>query len=258
VLAAAYLQQWHDLRDARNDHPAKLTASNGQPTPSGSASVHFTKAPRRVDLHELAGIVAGAEQAVYFLMFQPGGVGVLADVKKLAEDKPKVLVRGVVSQLPGGPEDEQTGDTTRVRVTLFGTPEARIADPKTFEAIQPEGKPHTAANWAIETTRGQFLGNVGRAIIHSKVLVVDPFSAEPTVVTGSHNFSSNASDANDENFVVVKGDSALAEAYLVNIASAWRHYAGRSGNDAHAALTGIDYLRARLKDQERERAFWGL
>ena len=76
-------------------------------------------------------------------------------------------------------------------------------------------------------------------------------------MTGSHNFSPSASHDNDENFVVVHGDRALAEAYAVNIQSAWRHYASRAGNPLHA-LTGIDYLRALQHDQAREHAFWGL
>jgi phosphatidylserine/phosphatidylglycerophosphate/cardiolipin synthase-like enzyme len=77
------------------------------------------------------------------------------------------------------------------------------------------------------------------------------------VVTGSHNFSLNASGENDENFIVVRGNRPLAEAYAVNVDSAWRHYAGRVAK-SHPDKTGIDYLRALLADQQRERAFWGL
>jgi phosphatidylserine/phosphatidylglycerophosphate/cardiolipin synthase-like enzyme len=116
---------------------------------------------------------------------------------------------------------------------------------------------HPAAGWAVETTRSQFLGSIGHAIIHSKVLVVDPFSDEPTVVTGSHNFSPTASKRNDENFIVVRGDRRLAEAYAVNIDSAWRHYAGRAGNP-FPRLRGIEYLRAVWGEQKREERFWRL
>jgi phosphatidylserine/phosphatidylglycerophosphate/cardiolipin synthase-like enzyme len=116
---------------------------------------------------------------------------------------------------------------------------------------------HPAAGWAVETTRGQFLGDIGYAIIHSKVLVVDPFSDDPTVVTGSHNFSISASEDNDENFIVVRGDRGLAEAYAVNVESAWRHYAARAGHP-HADLNRIEYLRALLEDQRREVSFWRL
>ena len=58
-------------------------------------------------------------------------------------------------------------------------------------------------------------------------------------MTGSHNFSLSASEENDENFIVVRGDRARAEAYAVNIQSAWRQYVGRAANP-HAGLHGID------------------
>ena len=261
-VAAAYLEQWRALRAAGSGHPAALTTANDHPTAVGvdrpgavRASVHFTRAHRRVDLGALDGIVGAARHGVLFLMFMPGASGVLGTVRRLAAARPDLLVRGVVSDLPKGPADEHTGDETTLRVTLFGaTPGAAPAE-HVEDVIQPEGMDHPAAGWAVEATRSQFAGNVGHAIIHSKVLLVDPFSDDPTVVTGSHNFSLSASSENDENFVVVRGDSALAEAYAVNVQSAWRHYAGRTAQP-HAALRGIDYLSALLADQRREQAFW--
>jgi phosphatidylserine/phosphatidylglycerophosphate/cardiolipin synthase-like enzyme len=268
-VAGAYLEQWKALRLAGSAHPSSLPASNAQPTDTGDdragrvrASVHFTRAPSvrkpamPIDLAALRDIVAGAQQGLLFLMFIPGPSGTLADVRRLVDDKPDLLVRGVVSELPKGRQDEKTGDTTTVKVTLFGAPDP-IAGARTFDVVQPEGKAHPAAFWAEETTRKQFLGQIGHAIIHSKVLVVDPFSNDPTVVTGSHNFSNSASQKNDENFIVVRGDRALAEAYAVNVESAWRHYAGRAGNP-HPDLRGIEYLRALLDDQRRAERFWQL
>jgi phosphatidylserine/phosphatidylglycerophosphate/cardiolipin synthase-like enzyme len=262
AVAAAYLAQWHALRDAGSAHPPALTDANGTPTAVGGdtpgairASVHFTRARRRVDLAALGEIVDAATRGVLFLMFMPGGSGVLASVRALAAARPELLVRGVVSELPRGREDEHTGETTTLRVTLHGDVADGVAARRTEDVIQPEGMPHPAAGWAVETTRRQFLGNIGHAIIHSKVLVVDPFEADPVVVTGSHNFSISASEDNDENFIVVRGDRALAEAYAVNVQSAWRHYAGRMGTP-HPDLTGVAFLRALQEDQRREDAFW--
>jgi phosphatidylserine/phosphatidylglycerophosphate/cardiolipin synthase-like enzyme len=260
-VADLYLQQWRALRQARSGHPRDLAGSNSR---AGSvrarrnvrASVHFTRAQQRADLTELGNIVKGAKEGVLFLMFIPGASGVFADVTKLAADKPGLLVRGVVSDLPKGRADETTGRTTTVRVRLVGAPDT-LARPKTFDVVQPQGMRFPAAGWAVETTRRQFRNAIGFAIIHSKVLVVDPFSADPVVVTGSHNFSISASTKNDENFIVVRGDRALAEAYAVNIESAWRHYVARVGNP-YPRLRGIDYLSALWSDQRRHEAFWRL
>ena len=137
--------------------------------------MQFTRTQDRVDLTDLHDLVLSAQEGVLFLMFMPGNSGVLADVRTLAGDKPDLLVRGVVSQLPNGRADETTGDTTTVRVSLTGMPGA--ATSFTFDAVQPQGMDHPAAGWAIETTRKQFMGGIGHAIIHSKVLVIDPFTA---------------------------------------------------------------------------------
>jgi phosphatidylserine/phosphatidylglycerophosphate/cardiolipin synthase-like enzyme len=258
--ARAYLLQWQALRAAASSHPSSLTTANGTPTPVGPGhkdAVHFTRAPDKVDLTELGELVAGTKQGLLFLMFMPGAAGVLHDVRALIAAKPGVLVRGVVSDLPKGVEDEHTGTTTAVSVTLVDTPSGATKPATTYDVVQPEGFEHPAAGWAVEVTREQFKSSVGFAIIHSKVLLIDPFGDDPVVVTGSHNLSTSASQKNDENFVIVRGDRVLAEAYAVNIQSAWRHYAARSGNP-FKNLVGIDYLRALQKAQEREHSFWGL
>lgn len=263
-VADAYLKQWQALRDAASAHPAALAASNSQATAVGGvkpgtprASVHFTRAQKRVDLAELGKIVRSAKEGVLFLMFIPGGSGVLADVRALAAARPNLLVRGVVSELPKGRQDEKTGTKTTVKVTIIGAPSPNIDGTRTYDVVQPQGKAHPTAWWAAETTRAQFLNSIGHAIIHSKVIVVDPFSTDPTVVTGSHNFSISASEKNDENYIVVRGDRPLAEAYAVNVQAAWRHYASRVGNP-HPSLSGLAYLRALLADQRTEEHFWRL
>jgi phosphatidylserine/phosphatidylglycerophosphate/cardiolipin synthase-like enzyme len=259
-VGTSYLKQWQALRAAASGHPRDLAAGNNTATDVGTAgtrtSVRFTRTQRRVDLDALGAIVAGANEGVLFLMFIPGASGVLADIRALQQAKPSLLVRGVVSDLPKGRQDEKTGNSTTVRVTLVGGPDASLDGTTTHDVVQPEGKAHPTAYWAAETTRRQFAA-VGHAIIHSKVLVVDPFSDDPTVVTGSHNFSISASSKNDETFIVVRGDSRLAEAYAVNVQSAWRHYAARVGTP-HANLGGVDYLRALLNDQRPNDAFWRL
>ncbi|UIF88090.1 hypothetical protein KAF44_19405 (plasmid) [Cupriavidus necator] len=83
------------------------------------------------------------------------------------------------------------------------------------------------ANWAATVTRKEFLtrqgGVVGYAIVHSKLIVVDPFT-NPVVVTGSHNFSGSASENNDDNFIIVRGNQELALHYATHILSVYHHY----------------------------------
>src|SRR5262249_36022726 len=66
------------------------------------------------------------------------------------------------------------------------------------------------------------------AIVHSKVIVVDPFSDDCAVITGSHNFSVSASEKNDENLVIVSGNKKLAQAYALHINGVYDHYSWRA------------------------------
>jgi phosphatidylserine/phosphatidylglycerophosphate/cardiolipin synthase-like enzyme len=264
TIAATYLDQWKALRTAGSSHPPDLTTSNSTPTDFGGnaagtrrGSIHFTRERNEVDLNALGEIVQSANEGLLFLMFMPGLAGTFGDVEELKSARPDLVIRGVVSELPKGREDEKTGETTTLKVHLVGAAKDASAITHTVDVVQPEGNDHPTAYWAAETTHQQFLSGIGYAIIHSKVLVVDPFSDDPTVVTGSHNFSKSASAENDENFIVIKGDKVLAEAYAVNVDSAWRHYANRIAN-AHPDLKGFDYLNALLRDRRADEKFWRL
>jgi hypothetical protein len=258
-IAQVYLDQWHLLRDAASAFPPKLIQANSSPhnpaPPSPDApgaTIWYSRTTGKVDLAALADVVAAAKQGILFLMFMPGGTGVLADVMKRIGE-PNLYVRGVVSELPKG-----SGDESAVNVNLVDGAQQREA---TLDVIQPEGIAHPFANFAAEVTHKQFLGSIGHAIIHSKVLVIDPFSPDAIVVTGSHNFSQSASAQNDENFVIIEGDRALAEAYTVNIIAAYDHYRWRAfvGQDQHP-FNGLDdndtWMAPKLAGSARDRQFF--
>src|SRR4030095_12193216 len=70
-------------------------------------------------------------------------------------------------------------------------------------------------------------GKIG-AIIHDKLVVIDPRSPDCSVIFGSHNLGFKASYSNDENFVIVSGDQDLAAAYAVHILDVYDHYRFRA------------------------------
>ena len=198
--------------------------------------------------------VQRAREAILFLMFMPGGSGPLGEIMQRSAE-PNLYVRGVVSTLPAGQGDESEAD-----VTLVGSGHAASYH---FDIIEPQGIAHPFAYWAEEVTRRQFLGGIGHAIIHSKVIVIDPFSPDPTVITGSHNFSASASSKNDENFIIVRGDRALAEAYTINVIGAWQHYRWRAyvsnSDKPFEGLRDNDrWMAPMLAADRRELRFWGV
>jgi phosphatidylserine/phosphatidylglycerophosphate/cardiolipin synthase-like enzyme len=95
------------------------------------------------------------------------------------------------------------------------------------------------------------------------VVVIDPFGPDPVVITGSHNFSGSASTKNDENFIIIKGDPALAEAYAVNVMGAYDHYSFRAllakTNQPFNGLKDNDTWQApKLAANRGTLRFWGV
>ena len=63
--------------------------------------------------------------------------------------------------------------------------------------------------------------------IHTKFLLVDALSDDPLVCTGSANFSSDSLKSNDENMLLIRGDTRVADIYLTEFDRVFRHFASR-------------------------------
>jgi phosphatidylserine/phosphatidylglycerophosphate/cardiolipin synthase-like enzyme len=261
AIAQVYLTQWRALKSAESSFPKPFVANNSKPKSVGAdtpgkvrSTIWFSRTSKGVDLDALRAEVDKAREGILFLMFMPGATGLFSTVSGRAAE-PNLYVRGVVSELPHGTKDPSAADVSLI--------DGKDHTTMHLDIIQPEGVKHPFANFAEEVTRKQFLGGIGHAIIHSKVVVVDPFSADPIVITGSHNFSASASQKNDENFIIVKGDHALAEAYAVNILGAYAHYRWRAylaqTNRPFNGLKDSDQWQApMLAANRRDLRFWGV
>lgn len=74
-----------------------------------------------------------------------------------------------------------------------------------------------------ESTAGQS----GNILIHTKLMIVDFTSDAPVVISGSHNFSKAASEGNDENFLVIRGNTDVADCYGCELMRLYDHYSFR-------------------------------
>jgi phosphatidylserine/phosphatidylglycerophosphate/cardiolipin synthase-like enzyme len=82
--------------------------------------------------------------------------------------------------------------------------------------------------WAKETsTRGLKL-NKHVAYIHSKFMLIDPLSNDPVIVTGSANFSKASTNDNDENMIIIRGNTRVADIYYTEFNRLFNHYYFRS------------------------------
>ena len=85
-----------------------------------------------------------------------------------------------------------------------------------------------------ESTAGQ----KGNILIHTKLIVVDFTSNAPTVISGSHNLSATASSGNDENYLILRGLTDVADCYGVELLRLYEHYRFRWSQSAKSREAG--------------------
>jgi phosphatidylserine/phosphatidylglycerophosphate/cardiolipin synthase-like enzyme len=64
--------------------------------------------------------------------------------------------------------------------------------------------------------------------VHTKYMLIDPLSDDPIVITGSANFSEASTTMNDENMLVIRGDTRVADIYLTEFMRLFTHFRFRA------------------------------
>jgi phosphatidylserine/phosphatidylglycerophosphate/cardiolipin synthase-like enzyme len=196
------------------------------------------------DMGRVFQLMDGAKQAILFLAFDPGNNSILDEAGSLLRRKPDLFVRGALTNAQRATnfsEALHAGGSAEADDAAAPAEHARGAGTVTVVGDQGKPKKQGEANgidyraipagaitaqdapggWEAE------LAKYGFAIIHSKIVVIDPFSDDCVVVTGSHNLGYRASHNNDENMVIIHGHRGLAEAYACNVLDVYDHYAWR-------------------------------
>jgi phosphatidylserine/phosphatidylglycerophosphate/cardiolipin synthase-like enzyme len=119
-------------------------------------------------------------------------------------------------------EKEWTGRNKEAQIAAIRKLQAR---PNVVIAIGNYISINNFDQWLKELNR--ITGEVNVYWIHLKFMLVDPLSKNPTVVTGSANFSDASTRTNDENMMVIKGNTRVADIYLGEYMRLYSHYAFR-------------------------------
>ena len=175
---------------------------------------------RPADMEVLAQRIFGAKHAILFLAFYPGAPCISNWAAQALKKNKSLFVRGCVTNNSAsqGFYYELKGTTQPKNVKGQKNPVKQ--DPRVFAAealdhkIIPKG-------WQKE------LLSAGFAIIHDKILVIDPFAKDCFVATGSHNLGHKASYDNDENLVLIEGNRELAVAYATHVLDVYDHFSWR-------------------------------
>lgn len=213
--AKIYLNEWKALKDdvenSDSGYGPELYAKNKSAFRFGSGNTRVWFAPTEDfrDLEDVESLMENAKKGILFLMFNPGPRNTFFNyIQDLQTRKPDLFIHGVINQDPGA--------TSHNPLIFFHRGQKIETD---WNAIIPKAIGDQFKFWYEEVSAGM-------VTIHSKVLVIDPFSDEPFVVTGSHNFGPKASSTNDENLLIIN-DKRVAEEFAVNIMAVYDHYRWR-------------------------------
>jgi phosphatidylserine/phosphatidylglycerophosphate/cardiolipin synthase-like enzyme len=264
-VADRFLTQWNRLKAAGNGFPGDLIAQNSeleQFTVDGmTITPWFVPTSHEQDLVYARERIAQAQQAIFFLFFNPGIYQEDPERETLLQNilerrDTDLYIRGVVNQEIKNLTEDAPAE--RPPVTLVDEADKT---PLSSAVLVPANIKEKFANWEDEV-----LG-ASPVMVHSKIIVLDPWGEHPVLMTGSHNLGFKASKKNDDNLVILEGPaaSAVATAYAVNIiaiyqAYRWNKYVtdhARDPNVWHGLQDTADWQGGHLQGQAlAELRFW--
>lgn len=232
-LKADDSQQAQPLRTTDRTTPGKATIDGAEATVWYSPNTEQTTKPKNpaapVDMADVFAHMAQAQNAILFLVFQPGSPSIIEYAAACEDAKPGLLVYGAATD-PNANEDYNT--------ILFHR------STKDQESVDDNVVSASAVNTQFAYWHKELLKLPGaHAIIHDKIVVIDPASKDCVVIAGSHNLGYRASYNNDENFVIIKGHQALAQAYATHVMDVYDHYRWRftlRSTSVKNAFQGLD------------------
>jgi phosphatidylserine/phosphatidylglycerophosphate/cardiolipin synthase-like enzyme len=204
-VAAKYLSYWEELSRIPDPEAKVLRplVEEATPVPGGApepnkTTVLFSPRSSLEALEWYAERMDAAESAV----FLTAAFGISEPIEQVLEED-KDYLRYVL--LEKEDEDMQV---------LFRDPDNRFAVGATY-GDTPLG------NLLAERLTGL---NTHVRYVHTKYVLVDPLSDDPLVITGSANFSEPSTKENDENMLVIRGDTRVADVYLGEFMRLFNHF----------------------------------
>lgn len=199
ALAQKYLEQFEKIFAGETVAQTKeRDTSENVPDPSAALQVCFSPRSGKTDLTCFVTLINSAKQDTLFAT---------------AFD----LDAAVMNALKGRPHDSILRYGVQDKASeITGTHADQTAE-FTAAAMLPKG----LEGWLQEQ---HVKGQTGNILIHTKCIVVDFTSDQPIVISGSHNFSANASSFNDENLEIFHGNTELADTFGCEIMRIYDHY----------------------------------
>lgn len=227
TIAEAYLEYWTRLSKDPQMKEIRPLNENHTPTPNGSLQKGITPIfSPRPDLSVLDWYGKQIENAKQSIGFTAAfGVNQeFADIMSKEDDS----LRYILLEHEGNTFDDFK-DTPNNRIALGAI--------LNEQEIEEEG----LKNWEAEHLTGL---NDHVKYLHTKYLFLDPLTDDPILITGSANFSKASTQNNDENMIIIRGNTNVVDIYLTEFTRLFNHYEFRDqmANNGIDEATFSDYL----------------
>jgi phosphatidylserine/phosphatidylglycerophosphate/cardiolipin synthase-like enzyme len=217
TAAAQYLAYWKELRTSPQSKDEKAWMGEHNPAPPDPADpvedLDIVFSPHQGDdvLDWYADIAKSAKDAL-FMSFAFGMDERFQEAYRQDDDK----LRVALMEDFGGTTKEQKA---KAKAAITAIRKRR----NVVVAVGNRLRLNSFDRWLAE--RGGLTNNV--EWIHTKYALVDPLGPDPVVITGSANFSTASTSSNNENMLVIRGNTRVADIYLGEYMRLYNHYAFR-------------------------------
>jgi phosphatidylserine/phosphatidylglycerophosphate/cardiolipin synthase-like enzyme len=228
AIAQAYLDYWNELRT--DPTPAELRtwteANNPFPPPAADDRPLvelFSPQSGSDEFHWFIDLASSAQQAL-FMTFP---FGIVKDFRPVFSQADQVLRFALLEKYVNGGNAQSRAKAVKEIMAARRLPNIGMTLGSRIFLDSVDG-------WLEESPGiGSFVNWV-----HTKFMLLDPLSENPTTVSGSANWSSPSMNQNDENMLVIRGDKRVADIYLTEFMRIFSHHRFRESLAIQLENTG--------------------
>ncbi len=217
-IAKKYLDYWDELvKDPKTpdikDEVEALTPLPQIPVPVGTTAIFSPR--QNLDALDIYATLGSKASSGLFMTFAFGINDIFKDVYENSKAPFRLaLLEKKTRPMKEGPEKKAE--------------EKKIQDlrnlPENVFAIGDFIRTNEFDGWVKERLSGL---NSNVKYVHDKFMLVNPLSKDPIVITGSANFSAASTDENDENMIIIRGNTRVADIYLGEFMRLFNHHSFR-------------------------------
>ncbi|MDO9087215.1 MAG: phospholipase D-like domain-containing protein [Anaerolineaceae bacterium] len=218
LIAQQFLDYWNDLAGDPTSTSLKNNIETLTPLPIGQLPQGTTAifSPRKnLDALNWYAELARNATGSLFITFAFGLPDVFKDVYANAQAPLRfALLEQKTRSIKAGPEKQaEEGKIQQLR-----------NKPENVFAVGNFIRTSTVDGWLKERLSGL---NSHVRYVHNKFMLIDALGDDPIVISGSANFSEASTIRNDENMLVIRGNTRVADIYLGEFMRLYSHFAFR-------------------------------